>query len=434
MAASTPERMAHNHPSSEGNRRPEASRRASRRDDDEPEFSVVMPCLNEVQTLATCIRKAQSSLKRLGVTGEVIVADNGSTDGSVDLAESLGARVVHVSRKGYGAAMAGGCSAARGRHILMGDADDSYDFAAIDGFVEQLRNGSDMVWGTRLRGVIMPGAMPWLNRYVGNPLLTAILRLLFRTKISDAHCGQRAFTKQAFELLDLRSAGMEVNSEMLIKASNLNLRVTEVPITLYPDARRRPPHLRPLRDGWRNLKVLLMYSPMSLFLVPGLIVFVLGLALMVAQVFAPADQPLSFLGLRLDFHWAILGSTMAIVGYQIVTVYFFARIYSVTHRLQEEDPLLTWGFRTFTLERVLVLAALVTVVGLILDAVVATTWVGSGFGPLLPGHTRLFVFGSTLIALGIQTFFNAFFFSILGDRYQHDQEKESVVRRYSGER
>jgi hypothetical protein len=222
---------------------------------------------------------------------------------------------------------------------------------------------------------------------------------------------------------------------MLIKASNLNLRVTEVPITLFPDARGRPPHLRPLRDGWRNLKVLLMYSPMSLFLVPGLSVFVLGLALMVAQVFAPADQPLSFLGLRLDFHWAILGSAMAVVGYQIITVYLFARIYSVTHRLQEEDRLLTWGFRALTLERVLVLAVVVSLVGLILDAVVAATWVGSGFGPLLPGHTRLFVFGSTLVALGVQTFFNAFFFSIIGDRYQRDQEEsEASVRRSSAGR
>jgi hypothetical protein len=426
VATSTPSRRAHDYAIRE------ATRAGASQRDDEPELSVVMPCLNEVKTLETCIRKSQASLKRLGVTGEVVVADNGSTDGSIELAESLGARVVHVSRKGYGAAMVGGCSAARGRYILMGDADDSYDFASIDGFVEQLRNGWDIVWGTRLRGRIMPGAMPWLNRYVGNPLLTTILRLLFKIKLSDAHCGLRAFTRRAFELLDLRSAGMEVNSEMLIKASNLNLRVTEVPITFFPDARGRPPHLRPLRDGWRNLKVLLMYSPMSLFLVPGLSVFVLGLALMVAQVFAPADQPLSFLGLRLDFHWAILGSAMAVVGYQIITVYFFARIYSVTHRLQEEDRLLTWGFRALTLERVLVLAVVVSLVGLILDAVVAATWVGSGFGPLLPGHTRLFVFGSTLVALGVQTFFNAFFFSIIGDRYQRDQEEsEASVRRSS---
>jgi glycosyltransferase involved in cell wall biosynthesis len=393
-----------------------------------PELSIVMPCLNEVKTVGTCIRKSQASLERLGLIGEVIVADNGSTDGSVELAKSLGARVVHVSRKGYGAAISAGCRAARGRFILMGDSDDSYDFSAIDGFVEKLRDGWEIVWGSRFRGRILPGAMPWLNRYVGNPMLTAILRFLFRIRLSDAHCGMRAMSRRAFELLDLQSPGMEINSELLIRASKLGLRITEVPVTLHPDGRGRPPHLRPLHDGWRNLKVLLVYSPIGLFLVPGLVVFASGLALMIAQLFAPADRPLALFGLRLDFHWAIVGSTMAIVGYQIVTVYFFAKIYSVTHRIQEEDRVLSWGFRALTLERVLVIAVVVGIIGLVLDALVAAAWLRSGFGPLLPGHTRLFVAGSTLLALGIQTFFNAFFFSILGDRYQRDyQESEALA-------
>jgi glycosyltransferase involved in cell wall biosynthesis len=395
---------------------------------DDLEFSIVMPCLNEVRTVGTCILKAQASLRRLGVAGEVIVADNGSTDGSVELASSLGARVVHVPRKGYGAALSAGCRAARGRFILMGDSDDSYDFSEIDGFVGRLRDGWEIVWGSRFRGTIMPEAMPWLNRYVGNPLLTVILRLLFGVRLSDAHCGMRAMSRRAFELLDLRSPGMEINSELLIRASKLGVRMTEVPITLHPDGRGRPPHLRPLHDGWRNLKVLLVYSPIGLFLVPGLLVFASGVALMVGQLFAPADRPLAFFGLRLDFHWAIVGSTMAIVGYQIVTVYFFAKIYSVTHRIQEEDRVLSWGFRILTLERVLVVAVVVGIIGLVLDAVVAAAWLRSGFGPLLPGHTRLFVLGSTLLALGIQTFFNAFFFSILGDRYQREyQESEALA-------
>jgi glycosyltransferase involved in cell wall biosynthesis len=390
-----------------------------------PELSIVMPCLNEAKTLGTCITKAQQAMERLGVRGEVVVADNGSTDGSAELAEGLGARVVRVSRKGYGVALSAGCEAAHGRFILMGDADDSYDFSAIDAFVEQLRTGWDVVWGTRFQGEIRPGAMPWLNRHIGNPLLTAILRTFFKVRISDAHCGMRAFTKRAFELMDLRSPGMEFNSEMLIKIRKLGLQITEVPITLYPDGRERPPHLRPLSDGWRNLKLILLYSPTGVFLVPGGFLFLVGLVLMVAQVFAPESRPLFLFGLRFDFHWAIVGSTLSIVGYQILTVYFFARIYSVTHRLQEEDSILRRGFRLLSLERVLVLAAIVTIAGLVLDAIVATAWLRSGFGPLLPGHTRMFVFGSTLIALGVQTFFNAFFFSILGDRYQRDLEESA---------
>jgi hypothetical protein len=383
-------------------------------------LSIVMPCLNEAQTLPRCIEKALGSLEALGVEGEVVVADNGSTDGSIEIAHRLGARVVLVERPGYGSALMAGCRAARGRHILIGDADDSYDFGQIGGFVEELRRGHDLVMGTRLHGEILPGAMPWKNRYIGNPLLTWILRMLFGARVSDAHCGMRAFTKSAFERMDLRTPGMEFASEMVIKAAKLRLSIVEVPITFHPDGRDRRPHLRPWRDGWRHVKLMLLFSPTALFLAPGLGLVAVGLALMVTQLLAPVDRPLSFLGFRFDFHWAILGSFLTLVGYQIVTVHFFARVYSVTHRLREEDRWLKTGFRLLTLNRVLVIAALVALTGLVLDAVVVFRWLRTDFGPLAVSHTRAFIFGSTLLAVGVQTMFNAFFFSILGDAYKYD--------------
>jgi hypothetical protein len=387
----------------------------------EVELSVVMPCLNEEKTIGSCIRKARGAMNRLGVNGEIVIADNGSTDDSVATARSLGARVIHERRKGYGSALMAGCAAARGRFILMGDADDSYDFEQIDGFVERLRSGYELVMGTRLRGTILPGAMPWKNRYIGNPALTSVLRRLFRAKITDAHCGMRAFTKAAYEEMDLRTPGMEFASEMLIKAAKLRLKITEVPIVFHPDRRGRAPHLRPWRDGLRHVKLMLIFSPTALFLVPGLVLLAVGFGLMVSQLFAPIDQPLRLLGFRLDFHWAILGGVLAVVGYQIVTVSFFARVYSVTHRLREDDKLLERALRVLTLGRVLAIASLVILTGTVIDAVVAFRWLRSDFGTLLSGYTRFFIFGSTLLALGLQTFFNAFFFSILGDAYRYDR-------------
>lgn len=385
----------------------------------EVELSVVMPCLNEVDTLGTCIRKAFGSMDRLGIQGEVVVADNGSTDNSVEVARSLGARVVQERRKGYGSALSTGFQAARGRYILMGDADDSYDFSDIKGFVDRLREGYDLVMGTRLKGRIMPGAMPWKNRYIGNPTLSRVLRLLYRTNVSDAHCGLRAFSKEAYEQMSLRTKGMEFASEMVIKAAKLGLRITEIPITFYPDGRHRTPHLRPWRDGWRHVKLMLIFSPTALFLLPGIGLMAAGLALMGSQLLAPVDEPFRVFGIVLDFHWAILGSVLALVGYQIITVHFFARVYSVTHRLREDDQLLKRAFRWLTLDRVLVFATLVIVVGLVLDGIVVVKWLRSEFGALISGYTRLFIFGSTLLALGVQTFFNAFFFSILGDAYRY---------------
>ena len=408
---------------------PESEAEAIRRDGSEIELSVVIPCLNEARTLGTCIEKAVSTMGKLGIRGEVVVADNGSTDGSIEIAERAGARVIRVPVRGYGNALMHGCTAARGRFILMADGDDSYDFRGLGPFVEKLREGYDLVMGTRLRGTIMPGAMPWKNRYIGNPALTGILRILFRAPISDAHCGMRAFTKEAFTRLRLRTPGMEFASEMVIKAAKLKLSMTDVPITFHPDGRDRAPHLRPWRDGWRHMKLMFMFSPTALFLVPGIVLVLLGLGLQLTQVLGPVDRPVRLFGFRLDFHWAILGSLMVLVGYQIVTTHFFARVYSVTHRLQEEDRILRSGFRLLTLGRVLTIAAIVMAVGLVMDGIVAVAWLRSHFGPLVSGYTRLFILGSTLVALGVQTFFNAFFFSMLGDAYKYGSQAEGAEQR-----
>lgn len=399
----------------------------------ELDLSVVIPCLNEAATVGVCVRKAMASIRELGLDGEVVVADNGSVDDSVIIAEKLGARVVHVPRKGYGSALTAGCEAARGRYIIIGDADDTYDFSQLEGFVDELRDGNDLVMGTRLKGEIKPGAMPWMNRHVGNPLLTGMLRVLFGAPITDAHCGMRGFSRAAFERMGLRTPGMEFASEMIVRAKKLDMRIAEVPITFYPDTRERRPHLRPWRDGWRHVKLMLMFSPTALFLAPGIVLFVLGFLLMGSQLLAPNDGPLEIFGLRLDFHWAILGSALALVGYQLVLVHFFARIYSVTHRIRESDRLLERGFRVLSLGRVLVVSAVVILLGGVLAGIVAVRWLGSG-GPLLSGHTRLFILGSTLLALGLQTLFNAFFFSILGDAYKYGIPGERVPDRSAADR
>ena len=383
------------------------------------ELSVVMPCLNEEKTIGSCISKATDAMARLGIKGEVIIADNGSTDRSVEIALSLGAGVIHQTAKGYGNALMAGCEAARGRFLLMGDADDSYDFSDIGPFVDKLREGYELVIGTRIKGKILPGAMPWKNRYVGNPALTATLNLLFHASTSDAHSGMRGFTADAYRRMRLRTPGMEFASEMIIKAAKLGLRMTEVPITFYPDQRDRPPHLRPWRDGWRHLKFMLMFSPSVIFLIPGIGLLAIGLLLMLSQLLAPADAPLRSFGFQMDFHWAILGSLFTLVGYQVVSTHFQAKIYSVTHRFQEEDPFLREGFRILTLERVLLFGLIVAFLGLAMDVNLLLEWIRNQQGLFVSGQTRQAVFGSTLLALGIQTMLNAFFFSILGDAYKY---------------
>ena len=384
-----------------------------------PMVSVVIPCLDEAATIGRVVDAARGSFEAAGVTGEVIVADNGSTDGSQELAAAHGARVVREPVKGYGSALRRGCDEATGTYIVMGDADESYDFSQIGPFVEALRAGADLVMGTRTRGTILPGAMPWKNRYIGNPLSTGLLNRLFRADVSDVHCGMRAFTKDAYRSMDLHTTGMEFASEMVIRAAMSGMTITEVPIRFLPDGRGRKPHLRPWRDGWRHLKTILLFSPTALFLVPGLILLGLGLLLMAVQLFAPMEEPLRLFGFRMDFHWAMLGSLLAIVGYQIVLVNFFAKLYAMARGIREEDRFFQRAFRLLTLERVLLVGAVAVVLGMALDGFVAFRWLRTDLGPLVSGYTRVFIFGSTLIALGVQTIFSAFFLSILRDDYVH---------------
>ena len=387
------------------------------------ELSIVMPCLNEKDTLGICIQKAKDTVAKLNLDAEIIVADNGSTDGSVAFAKKLGARVVFEPNRGYGNAYRKGFAAATGRYIIMGDSDDSYDWTEIGRFLEPLREGYDMVMGTRLKGAIDPGAMPFLHRYLGNPVLTGVLNLLFKAGISDAHCGMRAFTRDAYRRMHLRTAGMEFASEMVIKAAKAKLRITEIPITLHKDKRSRSPHLRTWRDGWRHLRFMLMYSPTWLFMIPGMLTLILGLATLV--ILFPGPRQIA--GREIDVHTMVLGGLLTILGVQILSTGLFARVYSYERHFDRDDKLLRGLARHFNLERGMILGLVVLVVGLILDVTVAREWIQSGFGPL--DALRQAILGSTLLAVGTQIIFSSFFLSMLevavADLKQDDDNPDS---------
>jgi glycosyltransferase involved in cell wall biosynthesis len=375
------------------------------------EVSVVMPCLNEAETLETCVTKAQSALQKLGVRGEVIVADNGSKDGSVEIAERLGARVVRVTSKGYGSALRGGIAAARGEFIVMGDADDSYDFTRIGPFVEKLREGFDVVMGNRFQGGIAPGAMPFLHKYLGNPVLTGIGRLFFGSPCGDFHCGLRAFRKSAIEQLGLRTTGMEFASEMVVKATLFGLRVAEVPTTLSQDGRSTPPHLRTWRDGWRHLRFLLLYSPRWLFLYPGVALFVLGMA--VSLWLLPGPREIG--QVRLDFHTLLFGAMAVLIGFQSMTFATFSKVFAVTEGFAPKDARLNQLFRYITLEVGLVVGGLLALAGVGLWIFGLSYWKGHHFGLLDPEKTlRIVIPGFVSLTLGIQTILSSFFLSVLG--------------------
>lgn len=370
--------------------------------------SVVMPCLNESETLATCIKKAQSTLEKLGIEGEVVVADNGSTDNSVEIARSLGARVVIENKKGYGNAYRAGIAAARGKYIVIGDSDDSYDFTEIGRFIEPLQDGAEFVIGTRLKGKIEKGAMPWLHRYIGNPILTGILNWMFHSGISDAHCGMRSFTRDAYKRMNLQTTGMEFASEMVIKAAQLGLRTVEIPITLHPDGRSGSPHLRSFRDGWRHLRFMLLNSPTHLYLWPGTILFTLGIIALLALL----PGPVHIAGRIVDLHVMVLGSMLAILGFQIINIGVYARIYAVTHHFRPQDETLKRAFKLFNLERGILVGSLVFAIGFFTDLYILIKWIASGFGPL--NEVRLALLASTFIIIGVQTIFSSFFLSMIG--------------------
>ena len=378
------------------------------------DLTIVMPCLNEAETLAACIQKARLGLERAGVQGEILIADNGSTDGSIAIAEKLGARVVPVKEKGYGSALRGGIEAARGRWIIMGDADDSYDFSRIEGFVEKFRQRYDLVMGCRLPsggGTILPGAMPWKNRWIGNPVLSRIGRVFFRCPSRDFHCGLRGFTKEAYREMDLKTTGMEFASELVIKATLKSLRIAEVPITLHPDGRSRPPHLKPWRDGWRHLRFMLIYSPRWLFLVPGLLLQVLGAAAATTLAVAPVH-----LGHIMFSTGTLAVSCMSvIIGTQLVAFAFFTKVFAIGEGLLPQDPKFSKVFKTFTLEKGIALGLLVLVLGLGLLLRSLWIWKRAGYGllPYADNMARLLP-AVTLIIVSIQVIFSSFFMSVLG--------------------
>jgi hypothetical protein len=378
------------------------------------ELTILMPCLNEAETLSTCIAKARGSLERLGVAGEVLIADNGSTDGSVELAEKCGAQVVHVEAKGYGSALRGGVAAARGKFILMGDADDSYDFSSIEPFLTELRTGHDLVMGCRMPrggGTIVPGAMPWKHRWIGNPVLSFIGRLFFNSPATDFHCGLRAFSKSAYERMDLRTTGMEFASEMVIKATLRGLSMAEVPITLHPDGRSRPPHLRSWRDGWRHLRFMLLFSPRWLFLVPGLLLAGAGAFLVSALSFGP----LRVGSASLDSGTLAVAGMALLLGIQLLSFSLFVKVFAVSQGLLPRDRFLEQVLRVASLERMIVLGGLLLLAGsgLLLHAFVL--WRDADFGPLsYSENMRRLLPAATLILVGLQAVFSGFFVSVLG--------------------
>jgi glycosyltransferase involved in cell wall biosynthesis len=390
-----------------------------------PEISVVMPCLNEAESIRHCILQARSGINGVETTGEIVIADNGSTDGSQDIAAELGARVVDVSRKGYGAALMGGFDAAKGRFIVMGDADASYNFASIAPFISHLRSGDDLVMGNRFKGGIEPGSMPFLNRYLGNPALSFIGRLFFPSNIGDFHCGLRAFRRDILPTLNLRSEGMEFASEMVVKASLSELTISEVPTTLSPTLRSRRPHLRPWRDGWRHLRFLLLFSPRWLFFYPGLVLMIIGLMMMI--ILLPGE--LNLLGTRFDVHTIVYASALTVVGYQAILFAIFARVYAITEGFLPGNRRLEDLMDKLTLETGLLAGATLVLAGFILSVVALVIWGGTGFHQLNYRETlRIVVPASMMLMLGVQTILASFFLSILG--IQHSPYHISDLSRH----
>jgi glycosyltransferase involved in cell wall biosynthesis len=377
----------------------------------EMELTVVLPCLNEAETLAVCVDKALAAMRDNGIVGEVVVADNGSTDGSQSIATEHGARVVNVPVRGYGAALSAGIAAAHGEYVLMGDADDSYEFAHIPRFLNELRGGAELVMGNRFRGGIGPGAMPFLHRYLGNPVLSALGRVLFKAPIGDFHCGMRAFRKDSNEQLGLRTTGMEFASEMVVRASLLGQRIVEVPTTLQKDGRSRPPHLKTWRDGWRHLRFLLMYSPGWLFLMPGIALMVVGLGL--TAWLLPAERPLGHVNLGVDT--LAYAAAAVLLGFQLVFFSVAAKVFATTEGLLPEDEGFNRWFQYITLETGLVCALVLVIVGVGIAVSSVMAWSHAGYGPLAPVQMMRRTLPAMLcLMLGTEIGFASFFLSLLG--------------------
>jgi glycosyltransferase involved in cell wall biosynthesis len=375
------------------------------------ELTVVMPCLNEAETVATCVTKAVRFIADSGIGGEVVIADNGSTDGSQRLAEEAGARVVPIKDKGYGNALMGGIVAARGEYVIMGDADDSYDFSNLMPFLTELRGGADLVMGNRFKGGIAPGAMPKLHRYLGNPVLSFVGRLFFRSPIGDFHCGLRGFRRDSALRLGLQATGMEFASEMVVKATLANQKITEVPTTLARDGRSRPPHLRSWRDGWRHLRFLLLFSPRWLFFLPGLVLFVAGLV--IGAVIAAG--PLKVGGVTFDVDTLVAASAMVVIGFQAVLFWLFTQVYAGSEGFLPEEPKVQRLLGNLSLERGLIAGSVIGAAGLVGLIFSLTYWQANKFGQLNYEHAlRLMVPSVTALVVSCQVILGTFFLSILG--------------------
>jgi glycosyltransferase involved in cell wall biosynthesis len=369
------------------------------------EVSIVFPCLNEESGVAECVQDALAQLGRAGISGEVIVSDNGSTDGSEAVAARAGARVVHESYRGYGSALRTGIRAARGEYIVMLDADGSYDLGAIDAMVRALRSGADLVMGNRFRGRLAPGAMPWAHRYIGSPLLSGLLNLFFKTTVGDVHCGMRAFTRDAYHRLALKTTGMEFASEMVARAARIKLDIAEVPVDYHPRAGESK--LRRYRDGWRHLRFLLMYSPTWLYMIPSMLMFLIGITLLSVL----AVSPIELLGRVWDMHLAAIASMLCVLATQAAWLGISARTVAVIHGFDPEDRFITGFYQRFTLERGLALAMFFLVSGTVIGGYVAWKWAAHGFPQL--DEIRPLLLAVTLVIVGVQSTFNAFFLSLL---------------------
>ncbi len=379
----------------------------------EPELSVVLPCLNEARTLPACIAQIQSAIVGHGIQAEIIVADNGSTDGSPEIAISSGARVAAVTDRGYGSALMGGIAAARGRYVIMGDADSSYDFGDIPKFLEQLRAGADLVMGNRFRGGIQKGAMPFLHRNLGNPVLSFLGRLFFHAPCGDFHCGLRGFSMEAYRRMDLQTTGMEFASEMVVKASLFGMKIAEVPTTLSPAGRDRPPHLRSWRDGWRHLRFLMMYSPRWSFLYPGVALVIAGMA--VALWLLPGPRTVG--SVTIDIHTLLYAIMAILIGFQAITFSIFTKVFAITTKLMPEDSRLNRLFRRFKLETGLAIGGLLMAAGIGLAIYSLFLWDAHNFGPMDP-ERLVRVVASTIVVftMGVEICLASFFLSILGLR------------------
>lgn len=374
------------------------------------ELTVLIPCLNEEETLGTCIKKAKEAIEKNNLLAEILIADNGSTDLSVEIAAGLGARIINVVEKGYGSALIAGIQQAQGKYIIMGDADDSYDFGDIMKFVTKLREGNDLVMGNRFKGGIKKGAMPFLHRYLGNPILSFIGRLFFKSAIKDFHCGLRGFNRDAIISIVLCTTGMEFASEMVVKSVLNNLTIAEVPVKLYPDGRSRAPHLRTWHDGWRHLRFLLLYSPKWLFLYPGLIITFLGVLVTTMLCFGPV-----ILGtITFDIHTMLYSAMAAVMGWQVIAFYFQAKILAAQSNLIEESKWLMRFKKWFSLEKGIVAGFILILLGSMLTGYSFFIWDKNNFGNLQPTEVfRVVIPAVASLVLGVQLIFNSFFISIL---------------------